>query len=89
VGTHGRDPCHRGSPDEEVIHWSSAHRDIGDPGDKLSVHLGIAKRETSMSGGLAVNKMESWDSQNWEFRGHMHFGIEKLETPMRDKAAVL
>jgi hypothetical protein len=51
VGTHGRDPGHWGSPDEEVIHRSSAHRDNRDPGVKLSVYFGIAKRETVMSGG--------------------------------------
>jgi hypothetical protein len=51
VGTRGRDPGHRGSPDEEVVHRSLAHRDIRDPGDKLSMHFGIAKLETPMSGG--------------------------------------
>jgi hypothetical protein len=39
------------SPDEEAVHRSLAHRDIGDPGDKLSVPFGIAKREIPMSGG--------------------------------------
>ena len=39
------------SPDEEAIHRSLAHRDIEDLGDKLSVHFGIVKRKTPMSGG--------------------------------------
>jgi hypothetical protein len=32
------------------IHRCLVHRDIGDPGDKLFVHFGIAKRDTPMSG---------------------------------------
>jgi hypothetical protein len=38
------------SPDKEDVHRCLVHRDIGDPGDKLFVHFGIAKRDTPMSG---------------------------------------
>jgi hypothetical protein len=34
------------SPDKEVVHRCLGHRDIGDPGDKVFTHFGIANRET-------------------------------------------
>jgi hypothetical protein len=39
------------NPNKEVVHRCLVHRDIGDPGDKLFVHFGIAKRNIPMSGG--------------------------------------
>jgi hypothetical protein len=34
------------SPDKEVVYRCLGHRDIGDPGDKVFMHFGIAKLET-------------------------------------------
>jgi hypothetical protein len=39
VGTRGRDLGHRGKSRRGGRHWSLVHRDIVDPGDKLSVHF--------------------------------------------------
>jgi hypothetical protein len=84
------------SPDKEDVHRCWGHRDIGDPGDKLFVHFGIAKRETPISGGQlsarqrkgkrhrerpAVSQPESRDSKNRESRGRMYFDIANPETP--------
>jgi hypothetical protein len=66
------------------------HRDIGDPGDKVFGHFGIAKSETPTRRkvsfkGSAVSVAKSRDSRNQESHGHMHFGIGNPETPTRDK----
>jgi hypothetical protein len=50
----GRDAWQQSEPPgkgrQEVIDRHLGHRDIGDPGDKVFVHFGIAKSETPMSG---------------------------------------
>jgi hypothetical protein len=48
--TRGSDQRHREKSRQEVVDRGLSHRDIGDPGDKLFVHFGIAKRDTPMSG---------------------------------------
>jgi hypothetical protein len=48
--TRGSDQRHREKSRQGSVHRCLSHRDIGDPGDKLFVHFGIAKRDTPMSG---------------------------------------
>jgi hypothetical protein len=49
-GTCGGDRHHQERADKEAVHQCLVHRDIGDPGEKLFVHFGITKRDTSMGG---------------------------------------
>jgi hypothetical protein len=62
---------HRGKADaigerQEVVDRCLGHRDIGDPGDKVFMHFGIANRETPISGSqLSASR----DSENRESRG--------------------
>jgi hypothetical protein len=38
------------SPDKEVVYRCLGHRDIGDPGDKVFMHFGIAKSKPRQGG---------------------------------------
>jgi hypothetical protein len=43
------------NPDKEAIHRCLVHRDIGDPGDKLFVHFGIANRDILTRSGPSIS----------------------------------
>jgi hypothetical protein len=58
------------SPDRKSGYRYFGHRDIGNPGDKVFMHFGIAKSKTPIRRKAplwepAVIIVENWDSKDW------------------------